>query len=195
MLPTDLAIAVIPHLIPASTIPNGMIERALSEPLADDRDEVLYLVCSHPRVSVGLRQPDATFPLLMASGRPGGGIAWSSSSWWGRATFPAHVRPSVIPWAVLDESLDWAEHLPDIDLDPSEDPDGPAGQNRQELLPWIYDRHLARLDDGPAIPRGDVEGALIDLRIEYVGSSGRDALRRPAGAHHKVPTILGRMLL
>lgn len=189
-----MAIAIVPHLIPASTIPNGMVERALSEPLAADRDEVLYLVCSHARVSVGLQQPDGTFPLLIASGRPGGGIAWSGDSWWGRATFPPHVRPSAIPWAVLDDALDWAEDLPPIEFDASEDPDGPLGQNRQELLPWIYDRQLERLQSG-SVSRGHVDGAPIDLRIEYVGSSSQDALRRPAGAHHKVPTILGRMLL
>jgi hypothetical protein len=194
VLPPDMAIAIVPHLIPASTIPNGMVERALSEPLAADRDEVLYLVCSHARVSVGLQQPDGTFPLLIASGRPGGGIAWSGGSWWGRAIFPSHVRPSSIPWAVLDDALDWAERLPPIEFDASEDPDGPSGQNRQELLPWIYDRRLEQLQP-TTVFRGEVDGAPIDLRIEYVGSSGQDALRRPAGAHHKVPTILGRMLL
>jgi hypothetical protein len=189
-----MAIAIVPHLIPASTIPSGLIEQALSQPLADGRDEVLYLVCSHPRVSVGLQQADGGYPLLLASGRPGGGITWASDAWWGRVDFPSYARPSAIPWAVIDEALDFAEHLPDIPTDLSEDPDGADGRNRQELLPWIYDRHLERIDP-PEMPRGQVEGAPIRLRIEYVGSSGRDALRRPAGAHHKVPTILGRMLL
>jgi len=151
-------------------------------------------VWSHPRVSVGVRRADGGFPLLMARGQTGGGIAWSSDAWWGRVTFPPHARPSVLPWAVIDDALDWAEHLPEIDIDAADDPDGAAGQNRQELLPWVYDRHLDQVQP-PALFRGRVDGAPIDLRVEYVGSSGRDALRRPAGAHHKVPTILGRMLL
>jgi hypothetical protein len=144
---------------------------------------------------VGLQQPDGTHPLLIAAGRPGGGIAWSSNSWWGQATFPSHARTSAIPWAVIDHSLEWeAEGIADIPAAFDDDPDGPEGRNRQELLPWVYDRHLERGNPHQA-KRGTVAGAIINLRIEYVGSSGQDALRRPAGAHHKVPTILGRMLL
>jgi hypothetical protein len=194
VLASHMAIAVFPHLIPAVTIPNGDIERALSEPLAVGRDEVLYLICSHPRVAFGMPQPDATYPVLIAGGRPGGGIAWTGESWWARVALPRHASPSKIPWAIIDTALDWAERLPPIVADFGEDPDGEAAQNRQELLPWIYDRHL-ELTRPATTPRGRVDGGVISLRIEYVGRSGQDALRRPAGAHHKVPTILGRMLL
>lgn len=189
-----MAIAVIPHLIPAATIANGDLERALTEPLAAGRDEVLYLVCSHPRVAFGEQQPDATFPVLLAGSRPGGGISWSGKAWWARVTLPSHASPSSIPWAIIDTALDWAEHLPPIEGDFSQDIDGEAGRNRQELFGWIYDRHL-ELTRPPTIPRGQVDGALISLRIEYVGSSAHGALRRASGAHHKVSSILGRTLM
>jgi hypothetical protein len=194
VLPSQLAIAVLPHLIPAVTLPSGAIERALTEPLADGRDEVIYLVCSHPRLKFGERERDGCFPIYAATGVPGGGIAWNASSWWARVELPEHATPSRIPWAIIDTALDWDEHLPFLEGDLSEDPDGSSGQNRQELLPWIYDRHL-ELEHPSEIERGRVYGGQIDLRVEYVGSSQQDALRRPAGAHHRLPTILGRILL
>jgi len=194
VLPAQMAIAIFPHLIPSVTIPHGLVERALSEPLAEGRDEVIYLVCSHPRVRLAERQPDGTYPVLIAGGDGIGAIEWDPSSWWARLTLPPHARPSRIPWAILDPALGWAEGIPPIEADLSDDPDGELAQNRAELLPWIYDRHL-ELTTPSDVERGTVDGGLIDLRMEYVGSSGQDALRRPAGAHHKVPTILGRMLL
>jgi hypothetical protein len=194
VLPSQLAIAVFPHLIPATTIPNGDLERALSEPLADARDEVIYLVCSHPRVLLARQEVDGSYPVLLADGRAGATIDWSASSWWARITLPSHATPSRVPWAIIDDALESEEKLPPIDVDLRDDPDGERAQNRQELLPWIYDRHL-ELTAPPRVPRGTVDGGRIDLRLEYVGSSGRDALRRPAGAHHKVPTILGKILL
>jgi hypothetical protein len=194
VLPSQLAIAVLPHLIPAVTLPSGAIERAMTEPLAADRDEVIYLVCSHPRVRLGERERDGCFPVYAASGVPGGGIEWNASAWWARVELPEHATPSRIPWAIIDTALEWDEQMPFLEGDFSEDPDGSSGQNRQELLPWIYDRHL-ELEHPSAIDRGRVHGGQIDLRVEYVGSSEQDALRRPAGAHHRLPTILGRILL
>ncbi len=194
MLPNQMAIAVLPHLIPSVTIPNGQLERALSEPLAAGRDEVIYLVCSHPRVKVGEREPDGSYPILIASGRLGGGIEWNPHCWWARAVLPSHARPSRIPWSILDTALEWEEGLPSLDADFSKDPDGEAGQHRAELMPWVYDRHL-ELTDPARVPRGLVDGGHIILRVEYVGSSDQEALRRPAGAHHRLPMILGRMLL
>jgi hypothetical protein len=194
VLPSQMAIAVLPHLIPSLTIPNGDLERALNEPLAHGRDEVIYLVCSHPRLKLGEREPDGSYPILLASGLPEGGIEWNTRCWWGRALLPAHARPSRIPWAVLDTALESEEGLPRVDADFSKDPDGEDGHHRAELLPWVYDRHL-ELTEPPQVPRGQVDGGRIDLRVEYVGSSGQEALRRPAGAHHRLPTILGRMLL
>lgn len=47
----------------------------------------------------------------------------------------------------------------------------------------------------PECDRGSVDGGRIEFRIEYVGSSGSEALRRPAGAYHHVSSILGRTLL
>jgi hypothetical protein len=194
MLPPQLAIAIFPHLIPAATIPNGDLERALTEPLADERDEVVYVICSHRRVVLGPVQPDGCYPALIASGHLAGAIIWDDSHWWARLRLPEHAQPSRVPWAIIDASLESIEGLPPIDLDVEQDPDGEAGQNRQELLAWVYDRHL-ELWKQPEHDRGGVDGGRIDLRIEYVGSSGEEALRRPAGAHHRVPSILGRMLL
>jgi hypothetical protein len=194
-LPPDLAVAIFPHLIPAATIPNGELERALTEPLADARDEVIYVICSHRRVILGPAESDGTYPALIAHGRLGGAIVWDASHWWARIRLPEHASPSRVPWAVIDQSLDTVEHLPPIEMDVENDPDDAAGQNRQELLAWVYDRHLELLGEPQSLGRGAVEGGRISLRIEYVGSSGAEALRRPAGAHHKVPSILGRMLL
>lgn len=194
MLPNQLAIAVFPHLIPAATIPNGELERALTEPLAEQRDEVVYVICSHRRVVLGPAQPDGGYAAWIASGHLTGAILWSDSHWWARVRLPKHARPSQVAWAVIDDSLESIEDLPPIELDVENDPDGAAGQNRQELLAWVYDRHLEQLIE-PEHDRGSVDGGRIELRIEYVGSSGSEALRRPAGAHHRVPSILGRMLL
>jgi hypothetical protein len=193
MLPDQLAIAIFPHLIPAATIPNGELERALTEPLAEQRDEVIYVICSHRRVVLGPDQPDGGHAAVIASGHLAGAILWDFSHWWARLRFPEHVRPSRVPWAVIDDSLESLEALPPIELD-EHDPDGAAGQNRQELLAWVYDRHL-ELAIEPEHDRGSVDGGRLEFRIEYVGSSGSEALRRPAGAHHRVPSILGRMLL
>lgn len=194
MLPTQLAIAIFPHLIPAATIPNGDLERALTEPLADNRDEVVYIICSHRRVALAPEQPDGTYPALIASGHRAGAIIWDASHWWARLRLPEHVQPSRVPWAIIDNALESIEGLPAIDFDAEHDPDGEAGQNRQELLAWVFDRHI-ELWKPSEHDRGSVDGGRIDFRIEYVGSSGEEALRRPAGAHHRVPSILGRMLL
>jgi hypothetical protein len=56
----------------------------------------------------------------------------------------------------------------------------------------VYDRHLERLVKEPEHDRGGVDGGRIEFRIEYVGSSGSEALPRPAGAHHRVRSILAR---
>ena len=45
-----LGVVVVPHLIPAGTLANHDIDRAMEEPLGLDRDEVLYLICTHPRL-------------------------------------------------------------------------------------------------------------------------------------------------
>jgi hypothetical protein len=194
VLPSDLVIAVLPHLIPAATIPNEDVERAQTEPLAAGRDEVLYLICSHPRVRLGAMLPDGTHPAHVAHGELGGGIRWDPRSWWARVALPAHAAPSKIGWAVIDTALDWAEHLPPRDATFESDPDGPDAENRQELLTWVYDRHL-ELVAPPPVQRGSVQGGAIDFRLEYVGLSACEALRRAAGAHHKMPLILGRVLL
>jgi hypothetical protein len=192
--PNQLAVAIFPHLIPAATIPNGELERALTEPLAEQRDEVVYVICSHRRVVLGPAQPGGGYAAWIASGHLAGAILWSDSHWWARVRFPEHARPSQVAWAVIDDSLELIEDLPPIELDVENDPDGAAGRNRQELLAWVYDRHL-ELWKEPKQDRGSVDGGRIEFRIEYVGSSGSEALRRPAGAHHRVPSILGRMLL
>jgi hypothetical protein len=171
-----MAIVIFPHLIPAVTIPNGLVERALTEPLALDRDEVVYVVCSHPRVRFGKQEPDGSHPVLIAEGDGMGTMGWSAARPWARVSLPPHATPSRIPWAIIDPALEWAEGLEPIEADLREDPDGGRAQNRAELLPWIYDRHL-ELSAPPPVPRGSVDGGLMEFRIEYVGSSGHDALR------------------
>lgn len=193
-LPSDLVIAVMPHLIPAPTIANGDLERAETEPLAEGRDETIYLICSHPRIRLEPARDDGTHPVTLARSHRTDGIAWPDDSWWARLRLPSHASPSSIPWAVIDPSLSWAEGLAPRDRSFAGDVDGAAAEDRADLLGWIYDRHL-ELDDPALFDRGTVDGGAIDFRLEYVGLSGANALRRAAGAHHKVPRILGRVLL
>ncbi len=191
---SDLVIAVMPHLIPAPTIANDDLERAETEPLAEGRDETIYLICSHPRVRLEPAVDNGVHPVLLARGDRRDGIRWTDDCWWARIRLPSHASPSRIPWAIIDESLGWAEHLAPRNRSFASDVDGPAGENRADLFGWIFDRHL-ELDDPPLFDRGHVDGGAIHFRLEYVGLSGSGALRRVTGAHHKVPRILGRVLL
>lgn len=189
-----LAIGLIPHLIPATTIPAGLISRAMTEPLAEGRDEVIYLICSHPRVALGQRVSDGWREVYAADGGIGGPVCYADDRPWARVRFPEGVRPSALGWAVLDPHLEMVEGLvPDFSFDPSQDPEGVDGRHRQELLPWIYDRHL-ELGRELETFRGSVEGGDIAFRVEYIGRAGNDALLRATGPHHKMPLILSRML-
>jgi hypothetical protein len=196
MLPSELVIAVMPHLIPAPTIANDDVARAESEPLAEGRDETIYLICSHPRVRLEPALDDGSHPALIARLDQREGMRWDPLTWWARVRLPPHATASQIPWAVIDPSLEQIERLAPRDAPFDADPDGPAGENRADLLGWVYDRHL-ELREAPSVPRGSVHGGAIDFRLEYVGLSLSEAgaLRRAAGAHHKVPRILGRILL
>jgi hypothetical protein len=187
-----LAIAAVPHIIPAPTIPNGDVELAISAPLAAGRDEVIYLVCTHERVRWGSPEPDGRLPVLRASGELGGGIRWHPGDVWARVTLPEHAQPSRVPWAVLDEASGEPARL--LEAEDTDDPDGADGRNCEELLIWIYDRHL-ELGDADHPAHGAVEGGRIEFRLEYIGKRRRDALRRPAGAHHRVAQILAKTLL
>lgn len=188
-----LLIGVLPHLIPAPTIPGGYLERAMTEPLAEGRDEVIYLVCTHPRVRFGARvDDDGARPIFRAKGDIGG-MEWDHSAPWARVRLPEHAHPSRLGWAIIDPALESVEHLPAIAVDES-DYDGEEGRFRAELMPWIFDRHVELGGDG-ASERGTVEGGDIRFRLEYIGKRMEEALRRPAGAHHKVPVILGSILL
>jgi hypothetical protein len=62
------------------------------------------------------------------------------------------------------------------------------------LLAWIFDRHL---EDGrpKGEQRGSVEDGHLEFRLEYIGMSNQEALRRAAGAHHKIPQILSYTLV
>jgi hypothetical protein len=152
----------------------------MTEPLADGRDEVIYLVCTHPRVALGQNVY---------------GDVYDTTNQWARVRFPDGVRPSALGWAVLDPLLETVEGLPpNLSFDPTRDPEGEAGRHRDELLPWIFDRHLETARE-LEIDRGEVQGAQIDFRLEYIGKSDHEALRRASGAHHKVPLILHRILL
>jgi hypothetical protein len=186
-----LSIAAIPHLIPAPTIPNGEVQLAISAPLASGRDEVIYLVCTHERIRFAVAKHNERVPVLRASSELGGGILWDTREVWAWVTLRDNARPSAVPWAIID--VDSGEPA-SIEQPNADDPDGVDGRHREELLPWIYDRHLelARPQDER---RGEVEGGEIEFRLEYIGKRRRDALRRPAGAHHRVAQILARTLL
>src|SRR6202046_5388782 len=188
---STLAIAAIPHVIPAPTIPNGDVGLAMAAPLASSRDEVIYLVCTHQRVRFGTATESGPIPVMRASGELGGGIRWNPGDAWASVALPVGARPSAISWAIIDKNSVEAEETPAIDDD---DPDGADGSHREELLPWIYDRHL-ELASPQAAQRGSVVGGLIEFRLEYMGKRRGEALRRPAGAHHRVSQILARTLL
>jgi len=189
-----LSIAAIPHLIPAPTIPNGEVQLAISAPLAGGRDEVIYLVCTHERIRFASAEHNERVPVLRARGELGGGIRWDTREVWAWVTLPANARPSIVPWAVLDVDSDEPAGATDIEQTDADDPDGVDGRHREELLPWIYDRHL-ELAQPQEERRGQVEGGEIEFRLEYIGKRRRDALRRPAGAHHRVAQILAKTLL
>lgn len=188
-----LSIAAIPHLIPAPTIPNGEVQLAISAPLAGGRDEVIYLVCTHERIRFASAKHNERVPVLRASGELGG-IGWDTREVWAWVTLPENARPSTVPWAILDVDSGEPAGAADIEQTDADDPDGVDGRHREELLPWIYDRHL-ELAQPREERRGQVEGGEIEFRLEYIGKRRRDALRRPAGAHHRVAQILARTLL
>jgi hypothetical protein len=195
MAPT-LVLSVWPHLISAATIAAGLLDRAMSEPLAHGRDEVLYLICTHPRVVVGqVVDRDGWSRVYRAEGPIGGPFTYDMEKPWARIRLPAGVRISALGWALLDPLLEDAEGLvPDASFDPSRDPEGVDGRHRQELLPWIFDRCFETSSDNEPC-RGEVRDAKIEFRVEYIGKAGRDALRRASGPHHKMPLILQRTLL
>jgi hypothetical protein len=193
---STLVVALFPHLISAGTIPAGLLERVMEEPLAEGRDEVVYLICTHPRVGLGtLVDGDGWRNVYGARGPIGGPFSFDYDQPWARIRLPSGVRPSALGWAVLDPQLEAVEGLvPDASFDASRDPEGAAGRHRQELLAWIFDRHLGASED-VSVDRGEVDGGEIEFRLEYIGKAQRDALRRAAGAHHKMPLILQRTLL
>lgn len=191
-----LVIAAFAHLIPAATVPNGDLERAMSEPLAEGRDEVLYLICTHPRIKVfGPLSDERTVDVIRAVSAGVGEMGWDPTPW-AQLILPDHVKLSRVPWSILDPALESVEGLQSVGFNPSHDFDGWDGRHRQELLGWIFDRHLEHSRDDPeAEARGSIQGGFLDFKLEYVGRSKSDALRRAAGAHHKLPLILNRTLV
>jgi hypothetical protein len=189
-----LSVAAIPHLIPAPTIPNGEVQFAISAPLAGGRDEVIYLVCTHERIRFALAKHEERVPVLRADGELGGGIRWDTRKVWAWVRLPENARPSTVPWAILDVDSGELAGAADLKQADADDPDGADGRHREELLPWIYDRYL-ELAQPQDERRGQVDGGEIEFRLEYIGKRRRDALRRPAGAHHRVAQILARTLL
>src|SRR4051794_19500939 len=107
---TTLVIGLLPHLIPAGTFPAGMLERAMSEPLAEGRDEVIYLICTHRRLVVGQRVDERGFhAVYRAHGSLGGPFGYDFETPFARVRFPEGVRPSALGWAVLDPLLESVE--------------------------------------------------------------------------------------
>jgi hypothetical protein len=184
-----LGIVVAPHLIPAGTLANHDIDRAMEEPLGLGRDEVLYVICTHPRLRAVWPGPDSReFEVHISRNAGSLDIGWDPEPW-ARVEVPGHVRPGPVEWAISDSALGTVEGL-------TRNPraDDHAGAHLQELLGWIFDRHLERgkpLD----VDRGKVEGAQLAFAVEYIGRSKFDALRRAAGPHHKLPLILSRALV
>jgi hypothetical protein len=167
----------------------------MTEPLADGRDEVIYMICSHERIAFGQKvDEEGRHAVYAATGGLGGPFDYDMSSPWAHVRFPDEVGPSKLGWAVIDPLLESVEGLvPDTSFDPVTDPEGDVGRHRHELLPWIYDRHL-ELDKELEVDRGDVQGGEINFVLEYIGKAGNDALLRASGAHHKLSLILARTL-
>jgi hypothetical protein len=184
-----LGVVVVPHLIPAGTLANHDIDRAMEEPLALDRDEVLYLVCTHPRLRAVWPDADIReFDVLIARAAGASDIGWDPEPW-AHVTVPEHVRPAKVEWAISDSALETVEGLT---RNPRADDD--MGAHLQELLGWIFDRHL---EEGKPleVDRGTVSGGQLSFAVEYIGKSNYEALRRAAGPHHKLPQILNRTMV
>jgi hypothetical protein len=184
-----LGVVVVPHLIPAGTLANHDIDRAMEEPLALGRDEVLYMICTHPRLRAVWPNSDIReFDVLIARHAGASEIGWDPEPW-AHVAVPEHVRPASVEWAISDSALKTVEGLT---RNPRAD-DG-AGAHLQELLGWIFDRHL---EDGQEleVDRGTVEGGQLSFSVEYIGRSDHEALRRVAGPHHKLPQILSRTMV
>lgn len=184
-----LGVVVVPHLIPAGTLANHDIDRAMEEPLALDRDEVLYMMCTHPRLRALWTDPDIReFNVLIARDAGASDIGWDPEPW-AYVTVPGHVSATSVEWAISDLALGTVEGL-------TRNPragDG-GGAHLQELLGWIFDRHL---EEGKplAVDRGTVEGGYLSFAVEYIGKSDLEALRRATGPHHKLPQILSRTMV
>jgi hypothetical protein len=184
-----LGVVVVPHLIPAGTLANDDIDRAMEDPLALDRDEVLYMICTHPRLRAVWPDSDIQeFDILIACDAGASDIGWDFEPW-AHVTVPEHVRAASVEWAISDSALGTVEGL-------TRNPragDG-AGAHLQELLGWIFDRHL---EEGKAlqVDRGTVDGGQLSFAVEYIGRSDHEALRRAAGPHHKLPQILSRTMV
>ena len=154
-----LGVVVVPHLIPAGTLANHDIDRAMEEPLALGRDEVLYMICTHPRLRAVWPDSDIRdFDVLIARHAGASGIGWDPEPW-AHVAVPEHVRPASVEWAISDSALETVEGLT---RNPRAD-DG-AGAHLQELLGWIFDRHL---EDGQELDvnRGTVEGGRLHSRL------------------------------
>jgi hypothetical protein len=185
-------VVVAPHLIPAGTLANHDIDRAMEEPLALGRDEVLYMVCTHPRLrTVWQRPEEREFPVLIARHAGASDIGWDPEPW-AVVAVPEHVCRSNLEYLIIDPALESVEGLAPAGFDPEGDPDGKAGGHHQELLAWIFDRHLEATEPRKEVHRGSVEGGELSFQLEYIGKSDFDALRRAAGPHHKLPYLLHR---
>lgn len=184
-----LGIVVVPHLIPAGTLANHDIDRAMEEPLALDRDEVLYMICTHPRLRAVWPDPDIReFDVLIARNAGASDIGWDPQPW-AHVTVPEHVSPGGVEWAISDSALETVEGLT---RNPRAGDD--AGAHLQELLGWIFDRHLEERQS-LEVDRGTVEGGQLSFAVEYIGKSDFEALRRATGDHHKLPQILNRTMV
>ncbi|HET8863418.1 MAG TPA: hypothetical protein VFM94_09225 [Solirubrobacterales bacterium] len=86
-----LGVVVVPHLIPAGTLANNDIDRAMEEPLALGRDEVLYMICTHPRLRAVWPDSDIReFDVLIARHAGASDIGWDPEPW-AHVAVPEHA--------------------------------------------------------------------------------------------------------
>jgi hypothetical protein len=192
---TILFIAVVPHIIAAGTLANQDLARAMQEPLAKGRDEVIYFLTTHDRLMFGANVDTRGYRSVYRPKHGVGFFSWNMQQPWGRVRLPQGVKPSKTGFSVLDPMIASIEGLgTDPDHNATNDPDGEDGKFREELITWI---HARRGEQGrpTQVDRGSVDGAELAFRVQYVGRASRDALTTRVGrAHQKLAVLLSRTL-
>lgn len=164
----------------------------MNEPLAQGRDEVIYLICTHPRVKA--LKPESSGRIGVVRAKPSkpfaADVCWETEPFaW--LNLPDEASASSIPWCLIDTNLESKDGLDTSDFNTELDPEAGRGRHRQEILAWMFDRHL----DPDDTDRGSVDGGSLDFELIYVGMTTKEALARADGPHHMVSRILGQTLV